>query len=346
MSAPKSFKTDGAEDLSIRARRLGLSLEEQRLFDRACDASPNLRVSHQVGCDFDRISVVRAGDEELIARVADRVLASSRRGRRGRKFAWGFGLAVALVSSGAAAWWGGVVRPESLPSALSLRSTVRTWWPAFAFGRRHSIAPPAQSIAPPAQSVEAPAHPPDLAAEAAPPRVADFGLAVDDGSRRVVVPPGSHTAPPTKALRPGHAVTAAAKDTTAEADVETAPECFRRANAARHAGDLTAAAVFYARLQRKFPASDEARLSHVSLGKLLLGSGRAQEAERQFSMYLAAGGRELAEEAWVGRAESLERLGGAAEERRSWQRLLQDFPASVYAARARQRLEELEARGL
>ena len=65
----------------------------------------------------------------------------------------------------------------------------------------------------------------------------------------------------------------------------------------------------YTKLQTKFPGSDEARLSHVSLGKLLLSSGKAADAERQFALYVAAGSRELVEEALVGRAESLQRLG-------------------------------------
>jgi hypothetical protein len=84
-------------------------------------------------------------------------------------------------------------------------------------------------------------------------------------------------------------------------------------------------------------------LSHVSLGRLLLDSGRASDAERQFSAYLAGSDRELAEEAWGGRAESLARLGRIGDERRTWLRLLQEFPASVYAARAKQRVDELDA---
>jgi hypothetical protein len=68
--------------------------------------------------------------------------------------------------------------------------------------------------------------------------------------------------------------------------------------------------------------------------------GRAGEAEQQFASYL--GGRStLAQEALVGRARSLAALRRGADERRVWESLLHDYPGSVYAARARQRLAEL-----
>src|SRR5262249_22159891 len=75
----------------------------------------------------------------------------------------------------------------------------------------------------------------------------------------------------------------------------TAGELFRAANAARRAGDVPGASALYAQLQSAFPSSDEARVSHVSMGKLLLDAGRASEAERQFAHYLALGRGELAE---------------------------------------------------
>ena len=45
MSSPRSTKKADIEDLSTRARRIGLSADDQRQFDRACEASPALRIS-------------------------------------------------------------------------------------------------------------------------------------------------------------------------------------------------------------------------------------------------------------------------------------------------------------
>jgi TolA-binding protein len=124
----------------------------------------------------------------------------------------------------------------------------------------------------------------------------------------------------------------------------SAANLFRRANAARRASDLAGARSLYTELEAKYPSSDEAKLARVSLGKLLLSSGGALEAERQFSQYLAQGSSELTEEALVGRAESLKQLGRAADERQDWRRLVRDFPSSVYTERAKRRLEELDSR--
>ena len=121
---------------------------------------------------------------------------------------------------------------------------------------------------------------------------------------------------------------------------DSAESLFREANAARRAGDKAGARALYLRLERDFPASDEAHLAHVSLGNLLLSMGRPSEAEQQFASYL--GGRAaLAQEALVGRAQSLAALGRSDDERRVWQGLLHDYPSSVYAGRAKQRLAEL-----
>jgi tetratricopeptide (TPR) repeat protein len=120
-----------------------------------------------------------------------------------------------------------------------------------------------------------------------------------------------------------------------------AKSLFRDANAARRAGDFARASALYAELDRTFPRSDEARLAHVSAGKLLLSMGKALDAERHFRLYLKGGG-ELAEEALVGRAQALRTLGRVSDERQVWQELLTRFPSSVYATRARQRLVEPE----
>jgi TolA-binding protein len=123
----------------------------------------------------------------------------------------------------------------------------------------------------------------------------------------------------------------------------TAEGLFHDAAAARRADDVGLARTLYGELQRRFADSEEARLSHVSLGKLLLQSGRPSEAERQFAAYLVLGRRELAEEALIGRAQSLQSLGRSDDERSVWKELLGAYPSTVYAVEARRRLAELDA---
>jgi TolA-binding protein len=117
-----------------------------------------------------------------------------------------------------------------------------------------------------------------------------------------------------------------------------AAELFHSANTARRDGELGRARRLYAELIRHEPSSDEAHVAHVSLGKLLLTQGQFADAEREFRRYLSAGGGPLSEEALFHRAESLAKLGRAAEERQAWQALLSAFPDSLYVARAKERL--------
>ena len=123
--------------------------------------------------------------------------------------------------------------------------------------------------------------------------------------------------------------------------VDAAPELFTRANAARRGGELARAKSLYSELIARYPASEEARLSEISLGKLLLASGEPAQAEREFRRYLSAGGAPLAEEALVSQAESFRAMSRTSDERKAWQRLLAQHPESVYAARARTRLAAL-----
>ncbi len=114
----------------------------------------------------------------------------------------------------------------------------------------------------------------------------------------------------------------------------------RQANKARGLGEVDRAVVLLQGLQHQFQNTPEARVSMVSLGKLLMLKGSPDAALQQFSNYLAAPGP-LEEEALVGRAQALESLGHASEERGTWERLLTRFPSSVYAGPARKRLAAL-----
>jgi TolA-binding protein len=120
----------------------------------------------------------------------------------------------------------------------------------------------------------------------------------------------------------------------------TAEELYRSANEARRGGQPAQAVARYRRLQRQFPGSGEARLSHVSLGRLLLQRGSAAAALAQFDAYLAGGnGQRLAAEALFGRGRALQALGRRTEEVQNWSRLIGQYPDSAYADHANRRLE-------
>jgi len=121
----------------------------------------------------------------------------------------------------------------------------------------------------------------------------------------------------------------------------TAAELFSNANQARRASDPARATQLYRLLQRKFPGSEEAQLSLVTLGSLQLNGGNPAGALTTFNRYLSRGGRSLEAEALYGQAQALRRLGRSGEERNAWERLLARHPGSGYAPQARDRLNSL-----
>lgn len=320
MSAPRPLRPS-PEDLLVRGRQGTLSASERADLERWLDASPDLRVAFRVGRDIDRLSTVRAGDEEVIARATRQVLARPLAPRAVAR-RWGVfaGVAAVLAASVALAW----------PNA------VRTFGRLGSGGPGSIVAPSAH--APPAHAGEVSSSGPTA------PLLADQAQATNSAAA-----PTSPARVEPRGLRAGshvqaHAAVAEGSVVGSESAAVTAANLFRRANAARRAGDFDTARALYAELEGKFPGSEEGRVSRVSLGKLLLAAGRPSEADRLFIGYLSTGGGSLAEEALVGRADSLQQLGRGADERDVWQALLRDFPSTVYAARAAQRLDQLATR--
>jgi TolA-binding protein len=292
-------------DLSARARLGRLSETERQAFEQALAADAVLRTAHALGRDFDLLSRVRSGDEALVERAAARALGGLRV-RGSRRFSrLALLLAAAFAIASAAVAARSLVLGRSAPDAAS--SAVR---PAATVARQAALQPDAR---------------------VAPSR---------DDSRRTAPPVPSGT-PLAAVPAPRSAVASSPPPGAAE---NTAAALFRRAGAARRAGDFEAARGLYVELQTAFPDSSEARVSRVSLGKLYLAAGRARDAEREFSKYLRAGAADLREEALVGRADALFALGQSAEERNVWQELIVRHKNSVYAARARERIDAIDGR--
>jgi TolA-binding protein len=129
----------------------------------------------------------------------------------------------------------------------------------------------------------------------------------------------------------------------AEIPAPTAEDVLTAANEARHRGDSALAMKLYRQLQQQFPGSRQETTSRMLLGRLLLDRGEdPSQALSLFTRYLEASPNgTLAEEARLGRAQSLQRLGRSAEERQAWQQLLSAHPNSIHAERAKKRLDEL-----
>jgi TolA-binding protein len=174
----------------------------------------------------------------------------------------------------------------------------------------------------------APASPP--AAVEPPARRAPAGP-VEAAPAEAPAPP---EALPAKAAPPAHASSQPAV---------TAAALFERGEKLRREGRADAAIATYRRLQTTFPETPEARLSFAFAGQLLLERRRPADALAQFDRHLKTGGA-VGEEALAGRAAALEELHRTADAIAAWKDLLGRYPGSVYAGRARARLDELTER--
>lgn len=121
----------------------------------------------------------------------------------------------------------------------------------------------------------------------------------------------------------------------------TSQSLFDQESEARRRGDYDRAVELHSLLVTRYPQSREAQVSRVTIARMLLDRGDASSALVGFDAYLRNGGGELSEEAMLGRATALERLGRSTEARAAWQAILDRYENGPYAAQARARLAAL-----
>jgi TolA-binding protein len=121
---------------------------------------------------------------------------------------------------------------------------------------------------------------------------------------------------------------------------DDAASLFASAERARRRGFAAEAERLFRELGARFPGSREEIAARALLGQLLLDHlGRPDQALPLFDRYLGdqpTGA--LAEEAAVGRAQALERLGRVPDAHAAWRDFLERHPDSVHAELARRRL--------
>ena len=115
---------------------------------------------------------------------------------------------------------------------------------------------------------------------------------------------------------------------------------FRRANEARRSGATDEAVRLYSDLRTGCSGTSEELSARVLLGRIYLD--RVSDPARAlsaFESYLGATSHgALREDAMIGRALALGKLNRATDEANAWQALLSAYPDSLYAEKARARL--------
>ena len=320
------------EDLFDREQDGTLTADERRRLDShtlQCAACALVRSAVR---DFAAQRNPAPGDDALIARISGEALGKAAAITSGtispalhttytglhprRRRSWAVGAMVLFAATGAtASFWSvrGVIVQRLLNVPAETVAPAPTMVePKLPVVTRAKVAP--APVTPEPEAVAEPEPTPVVVTPVAPPRVI---------AARPRAPEPANVPPPVVA--------------------PSADDLFTAANEARRNGDSQKSFELYTQLARIHPGSREETTSRVLLGRLLLDrGGDPTQALGLFTRYLEANpGGTLAEEARLGRALALTRMGQAKEERQAWQQLLAFHPNSIHAERARKRLEEL-----
>jgi TolA-binding protein len=326
------------EDLLEREVHGELSETEQERLEQHARQCAVCRLERQAREDFRRDSESAEAEADvarLLAAMAGPLAltvpngAPKRSPMRYLRFASAAAAVVTMTGLAAAARWQGV------------REVVMPWTVA------------AQQSAPVVPPTATPRSTPRVAAVAAVPSPAAEVPAVEPATMTPSPlpeaqlpsqpPVPAQTAAPARRVR-SMAATAAMPASRADGDDATADAAsfFRRANEARQSGDHFKAGELYGLLMNRFPSSPETHASLALFGRMLLDDGNANGALQCFDDYLRKGGV-LREEVMLGRALAFQRIGprASSDEARAWTSLIDAYPGSVHAERARRRLSEL-----
>ena len=301
------------EELFDKAQQGLASADELGRLDAHLASCATCRFERQVRMDFDSVGGSTANLDDLVARALSGAEAVPEAPRRRRVGPLLIAAAVALMGFGsfaAVAQFTGV-----LPRLFTQRTEE------LPVGAPSPPAPRVPHVAAPEPVIEAP----EPQVETTPPAPVVERVRV---APRVAAPVREEVVEPTPDLPP--------------APVEPdALALFSRATTARVRGETADAIRDFRVVVARYPNSREASLSHAALGRLLLDRGEAASALESFEAYLGSPDQVLREDVQGARAMALQSLGRPDDERAAWEAVLRDYPAGVYAPRARSRLESL-----
>ena len=310
-----------AEDLLDREARGALTPEEQARLASHLSACSVCRFEREVRADF------REEFASLRASAPAPRIATAPRPVQARWRTVGLLAAGLLLAGVAGAEWARARQATFAPPVASARQAEPASPPAAKKARHRLTATTTPSAGP---ELAESALSPEAAAPSAAPSAALPTSRIDAAARSAQQAPAS-------------ARTVASSAAVTPVATESAPSLFARASAAREQGNYEDAIEQYGELIRLYPSSREALTGRALLGRLLLDRGNPTAAISHFDAYLLSSETTLREEALVGRALGLGKLQSHTLEAAAWQELLRAYPGSVHAARARTRLETLEA---
>lgn len=304
------------EELFDKAQQGLASPEELARLDAHLAQCVTCRFERQARADFDAVAVGGVNVDDLVARALSGASVVAEPPRRRRVSGLLIAAAVALMGFGSFAAIGQLT--GVLPKLIEQLSS-----------KSREPAPPAPPRAVPPVEVAPPPQvtpEPELVPEPETPKTV------------VIVERTQHPRPHLPVKEPVVEPTPVEPAAAPEPD---ALQFFTLATRERVRGETSEAIRDFRVVVARFPGTREAALSHAALGRLLLDRGEAASALEAFDSYLATGDQVLREDVQGSRALALQALGREAAERSAWEAVLREYPAGVFAPRARTRLEAL-----
>lgn len=338
-------------ELLARERRGELSQQDCLALRAHLADCGSCRMARQVFADLDDASGVDVHDGVRIERMSSAARRWAHQRSRtveprwpGRRRLRTLGLAAVAVLIGGTAsatvwFWEhpGAIHLDGIGALVGMGPRTA---PVIRYGRTPGSNAGGDVASAPAGAVTVVAPPavfPGGAAEIASAGPNSGSLAAGTAGARLLLQPQR----PTPGRGAGHRAVRVAQNALATSP--TAADILRQASSARRSGDAGRALRLYRTLRHDYPDSSESLLSSVALGGLLLEQRSPRSALAEFDSYLGSSrGGELIPEALYGRGRALAALGDREEERRTWRRLVADFPSSAYGPWARRRLADLE----
>ena len=291
MSPRDPFGIDPGRPRRARATRAARSRAEQRELERATEASPTLRIAYEVGRDMDAATAVRGGDDALIARAASAALARVTDASRQAS------TCEQLRQRAVSGWIGG--RCDRAVRAVGERHGRGAVERHGRRGRSAHERERADAQDEPARRARTRDAPRDAAREASRGATAEpqrsrrrdgrLAVAADEAERAPALRVRAATARPSCSTRPTPRGAAA----TSRAPRGSTPSCARA-------------------IPTRTRAASRASRSASCCSR----AGTPRPPEREFRRYLARGRGQLVEEALVGQAQSLRRMGTDARRTR------------------------------
>ncbi|HKQ70547.1 MAG TPA: hypothetical protein VJT73_14465 [Polyangiaceae bacterium] len=313
-----------------------LSDDERAHLDRHVEACSVCRFERQLRDDFQiEYQMAAAGAEGRDREGVSTAPRVASKGKRYRYRLWGLAAAALFVAGVSAAEWS------------SIRRVARERVFAFVDASvTRALVAPTPGAAKALAAAKGPSCPTSTAAPAALGRVLAEPLSVsvekslasrDSRGQRAKSRAVVDKAAPVEASDPQAA-------SIAPEGASSSALLFARASDERERGAYGEAVRLYRELVQRHPQSSEAAAAQAILGRLLLDRGDAAGALASFNQYLRGGVSTLSEEAQVGRALALQKMNRRDEEAKAWSALLEGYPRSVHASRARVRLGALGSR--